>query len=241
MLGEAPQPVAGGDLAGRSPVVHDPQPQLGGVALEVHGDPPRVARVAHGVGDGLAHDAERGVVDGRGQGAGAPAHLHADAGEPRDPGDLVEALQARRLRALRLAQHVEGGAQLGQRGPARLLDLEQRGDGLLRAPVGDVGADAGLHRDHREAVRDDVVHVAGEAQPLLLDAPPRLLLGALAGLGLPAAQPADRDADRHRDDDPHEAVAVGRRDDLLAERDDALQPEPHHEQQRRRSRPTGAS
>jgi hypothetical protein len=44
-----------------------------------------------------------------------------------------------------------------------------------------VGGDAGLHVDRGQRVRDDVVQVAGDPQPLLLGAALRLLLACALG------------------------------------------------------------
>ena len=49
---------------------------------------------------------------------------------------------------------------------APLIAIE-RGRGLVRVGGGDVRARAGLDVDGRQAVGDDVVEVAGDAQPLL--------------------------------------------------------------------------
>ena len=54
---------------------------------------------------------------------------------------------------------------------------------------GDVRARARLDVDRSEAVRDDVVQVAGDAQPLLGHEPARLLLAGLLQVPGPLLEP----------------------------------------------------
>ena len=65
------------------------------------------------------------------------------------------------------AQDVEDRAQLFERVLARVLDRAQRGTGLLRQLVAEVERDAGLHVDERDVVRDDIVEVTRDPEPLV--------------------------------------------------------------------------
>ena len=104
--------------------------------------------------------------------------------------EVVELAQPRRrphrgrLVVLGRAQGPQRGAQVVEGLAAELLDVLQRPAGLLRVAVEQVRADPGLDVDRDHRVRDDVVDVAGDPQPLLADPAQRLLLaGALGGLG----------------------------------------------------------
>ena len=57
----------------------------------------------------------------------------------------------------------------------------ERGSALARVAVEQVGCDARLHVDRGQCVRDDVVQVTGDPQPLLLGPSLRLLLAASLG------------------------------------------------------------
>ena len=76
-----------------------------------------------------------------------------------------------RVGVVGLPQHVEDGAQLPQPLLAGGLDRLQGFGGRLRAGGQDVGGHPGLHVDGGHGVGDDVVQFAGDAQPLLVDAP----------------------------------------------------------------------
>ena len=111
----------------------------------------------------------------------------------------------RRLGVAR-AQHAERRTQVGQRLAADLLDVAEGLARLLRVGVLHVGGDAGLDVDGDQRVGDHVVQVAGDAQPLLVDAAPGLLLaGPLGGLGpldqgvLVGAAVVHRGAERERE------------------------------------------
>ena len=74
------------------------------------------------------------------------------------------------------AQHAEHAADLGQRRAARVRDGFERLLRLGRIGVDHVRADAGLHRDDAHRVRDHVVQLLGDVQPLVGDGPLRLFV-----------------------------------------------------------------
>ena len=81
--------------------------------------------------------------------------------------------------ALGIAEHPDRGPQLGQRVLAGPPDRLER-VGQLRVGLGplvqQVPGHPGLHGDHRQAVADHVVHVAGDPQPLLVGVAAAVLL-----------------------------------------------------------------
>ena len=80
------------------------------------------------------------------------------------------------------AQDAEDGLDVGEAVVADRLDRGECLAGLLGALLDDVQTDAGLHADGGHGVPEDVVQLAGDAQPFLDREPARPLL---AGLGLP--------------------------------------------------------
>ena len=97
--------------------------------------------------------------------------------------------------------------------PLTFLMSCERPAGLLGVAVEQVRADAGLHVDRDHRVRDHVVHVAGDPQPLLADPAQRLLLaGALGRLGpldqrgVGGAALADRRAEQQGRGDEREVL-----------------------------------
>jgi hypothetical protein len=102
--------------------------------------------------------------------------------------ELVQPLQPRRGRA---AQDAERGPDLGGRVPRPLADGPQRRPRLLRIGGQDVAGDAGLDVDDGDRVGEDVVQLAGDPQPLLLDPALRFPLCALAALGAQGAAATD--------------------------------------------------
>ena len=94
-------------------------------------------------------------------------HLAARGAERSD--EIGEPLEsgARGQPEIRIAEDLQSAAQLVERLLARLLDRGQRIGNLLWPAIQDVQGDPGLKIDHRQAVSDHVVHLAGHAQPLL--------------------------------------------------------------------------
>jgi hypothetical protein len=90
-----------------------------------------------------------------------------------------------RFVAVVLAEHAEQPPQLLKGRPAGGLDGRKRLAGLLRLGLGDVGADARLHRDHAHAVGDHVVQLAGEPEALIGDRAASQVLAGLFELGRP--------------------------------------------------------
>ena len=101
--------------------------------------------------------------------------------------------------AVAVAQHAEQPAHLGERAAGRGGDGVERGTGLV-GPVGEhVGADTGLHGDHRHRVGDDVVQFLGDPQALLGEHAGRALaldVGPLLGLAEPWLSSVSRRARR---------------------------------------------
>ena len=173
------------------------------------GDPdgrPGVAGVPDDVRQALLHDPERRLVHRGGQRLAArrARGRRRSAGRPRAAPPTRSSSRSRpggrrpRL-ARRVPEHPQRRPQLGQRVPARAPDrLERRAhlrrDRLPGRPllVEHVQRDAGLHGHHRQAVADDVVHLAGDPQPLLVRRPAAVLL-AVAVHGLAAAPAQQRD------------------------------------------------
>ena len=161
------------------------------------------------VGERLLHDAVGRQLD-----AGVDAHARSlDVERHRHAGVAHVVDEARQVGepgrrcvvalAVAVAQHAEQAAHLGERAAGGGRDGLERGTGLV-GPVGEhVGADAGLHGDHRHRVGDDVVQLLGDPQPLLGEHAGRALaldVGPLLGLADPglerlAAGP-QRDPDR---------------------------------------------
>jgi hypothetical protein len=153
----------------------------------------RGAGVLERVGQRLLDDPVRREVDAGGHGPSLAEHAHLD----RQPGrarafDQGVELGQRRLRrkrarlALAAVQQAEQAAHLDQRGAARVLDLRGGLRGAVGIAVDDPPRAAGLDDHHRDAVRDDVVHLARDPPALLGHRPLRVglvrLLGADRGL-----------------------------------------------------------
>ena len=73
------------------------------------------------------------------------------------------------LREARLAVAADRLADLGQRPPGRRLDVAHLRRGPRRVALGQPARQLALQRDQRQGVAEQVVQVAGEAQPLLGD------------------------------------------------------------------------
>jgi hypothetical protein len=87
---------------------------------------------------------------------------------------------ARRVRVRVLPQDTEESAHLGQRRPRGVADGEQLAGAVGgHARRGEPGG-LGLHCDHRDVVRHDVVELAGDAGPLTAS----LVLEERSGHGL---------------------------------------------------------
>lgn len=133
--------------------------------------------MADGVGDGLPdHPAQQGRGLRRQRGPGlAYDGLDAGGGE-RTPGPVQLGGQAR------LAVASDGLPDLGERLPAHRLDVTYLLQGRVHVPGRDPAGGLGLHDDHREGVAEQVVQVAGEAQPLLVHGGPGQFLPGVAEL-----------------------------------------------------------
>src|SRR5262249_38900582 len=93
-------------------------------------------------------------------------------------GDTIETGRRleRELGAVRFSEHAEDSAQLVERVVTRRLDRRQRAARATGLAIGEVGGDPGLHVDRGQRVRDHVMHLPRNPQPLLLGAPLCLLL-----------------------------------------------------------------
>ena len=186
------------------------------------------------VGQCLLHDPERRLVDG-GRDVPAvpgPGQVHPDA---RSRGGGHQALQvgqagggrelelpcrAGRLALVRpaagrggtglagavLAEHAEQPLHVAERLPGDVLDVAKGGTCLGRVAVEDVLAEAGLHRDHRHAVRHHVVQFPGDPEPFLGHRGRGHLLAHPSGVGA-ALLHAEAD---HPGDDQDQRHAGGR-------------------------------
>ncbi|WP_243740505.1 hypothetical protein [Streptomyces sp. 8K308] len=172
----------------------------------------------NGVGQRLLHDpvgrrADHGRdvpladVDGQRHRGARRLGRHGQVGQPADAGRRAAALRAV------AAQHPQRGAQFGACLAAGLGDAVQLpGQCGPVEPTGvggeEVGGDGGADADQRDAVRQQIVQVAGDAQPLLRDAARGLLLsGALGPFGafahrreVLAVQPERLAEDEHGED-----------------------------------------
>ena len=88
-----------------------------------------------------------------------------------------------------LGQHAEELAQLAERLPAGAGDCAERLRGSLGGPHGGVPAAVGEADDHRQVVRDDVVHLAGDAGTLGRRRELRLRVAFSLGPAGPLLQP----------------------------------------------------
>ncbi len=161
--------------------------------------------MAQDVGQRLLHDAIGGGADRRGHALLGAVEVDVDAhpGRAQRRGELGHPGQhARRLHGrggVLVAQQAEGGAQVVERRARDALDLGQRGLGLARALVQDVGGDAGLDVDGDHRVGHDVVDLPGDAQALVGEAALGLVAGAALALGLALRpRPARCAATAHR-------------------------------------------
>ena len=149
----------------------------------------------------LLHHAQHGQLQGARQlvQLGQRA-LHREPGRVQAGLELVEAgrqvhdgVPLRRLRvAGGAAQRGEHAAQVHEGLPGGLLDGLLRGGPLLRVLLG--GQHGGLHRDHGEPVRDDVVQLRRDPLPLGLRGAGGGLLGPAQGrLAVPGPMPGPAD------------------------------------------------
>ena len=195
--------------------------------------PPRVhahlgvaAGVLERVGQRLLHDAVGGEVDAGRQ----LARLAVDVQLDRQPGragalDQRAELVQRRLRRERgglLAgvQHAEQVAHLAQRLAAGALDQRRGLDRALRVAGEDAPRAAGLDDHHRDAVGDDVVHLARDPAALVGDRARgvglALLVRDLRGLVQLGGQLGARAHDAPGQ--PHQHAEDGREDDVARSR-----------------------
>ena len=94
--------------------------------------------------------------------------------------ELGEMRRGRERRVGAVAQQVEGGAQLAQGVVARMLDGREGRARLVGMLVEEVQRDARLHVDEGDVVREHVVQLLRELQPLLA----RLALARFLGEAL---------------------------------------------------------
>jgi hypothetical protein len=192
--------------------------------------------VAADVGERLLHDAVGGQLDAGIQRGDAPADDQARARSRRvarlvDQGEELLETGLRRPRRLRsgvLAQHAEQPAHLRERRARGVADGQQALGALRRHPGCRDTRRLGLHRDHRDVVRDDVVQLTRDPGPLAARGQlEQRALDRLA-LGGAGARPARL---RVRDDDP--GGERGR------DAGDGRQPERQHGERRRRRQSGG--
>jgi hypothetical protein len=107
----------------------------------------------------------------------ARARPHAGAlDRAHEGGQVVEARLRRRVGGgVLAAQHAEQLPHLGHRGASGCRDLAELGRRRVAQPIEAVRRTRRLHVDDRQAVRDDVVQLAGDAVPLLDEHAPLLL------------------------------------------------------------------
>ena len=93
-------------------------------------------------------------------------HRHGQPGGLRTRDQAVQLAQAAAVAVLLAAQHAERGAQFPGGVRARLLDGQQRRRHVLTALSCQVHRHSGLNADHGDAVRQGIVQLTGDPQPL---------------------------------------------------------------------------
>jgi hypothetical protein len=114
------------------------------------------------------------------------------------------------LAAVRPPEHSQRATQLVKSRPARPPYRLQRRPGLLRPLVRHVQRHTRLHRDHRQALPDHIVHLRSDLQPLLVH-PPMLILRAYPQVTRPS-RPHYCAHDPHDADEQYEADRRRRHD-----------------------------
>jgi hypothetical protein len=196
-------------------LVVDRQRDDGSVVSRGDVDAARSGRVAQDVGQRFLHDAVGGEAHAaprNRRAVVAPGHGEPRFAELGDEGSdaVCPGLWGELRGVARSAEHAEEAPHLGERLSAGLGDATHRVGGQIGCGLGLSGR-ALAEGDHDgQTVRDDVVHLAGDASALLADSETGALV-ALAGEVrgtiderlLVAAAPADRDADEGRDREHH--------------------------------------
>ncbi len=201
--------------------------------------------------------ARAGAAAGRLRRAGlarpGSAGVRGDAGV-RGGRVLGQSRVGRRDVPVRLAEHAQHPLHLAQRLTAHRLDRAQRGPGLGGLAVEHVLAEAGLHGDHRHAVRHDVVQFPGDPEPFpgdrvggrpvpqVRDVGPPLLHQVPdhpedgedqpGGGRVPGPQPVEVQHHALRDQQAQRAGQAGQRDPPAAGGRDQVQ---HHRQRQERA------
>jgi hypothetical protein len=146
------------------------------------------------VGQRLLDDPVGGAIRGwrERDGAALDPAVDGEAGSAQHCEELVEGVQpgrgdlGRGRRVTWLAQQADGVPQLLQGLAARRLHVAEGLAGRRGIAVDRPARDVGLHADQCEVVAHAIVQVAGDAQALLGDPPPRVLLALKLGpLGAP--------------------------------------------------------
>ena len=127
--------------------------------------------MAQHVGRRLLDDPVAGGLDRGGQvGDRRGPHRDRDPRLAQPVGERLEVGQrgggGERRAARRIAQHVQGAAQVAERVATGLLDRAQRGMGLGGVAIDQVRSDAGLHVDRGHRVSDGVMDLVRDRQPL---------------------------------------------------------------------------
>src|SRR5690242_3777990 len=219
-LAHADEAETGTRRPGAVPVASASQPGSAAVVVNLDGESLRsvvqvhrragLAGVAADVGERFLHDPVGGLVCLGRKRPHRPGHghRHGEAGRPGARHQAVKLAEAAAVAVL-LAQHAERGAQFPDGVRARLLDRQQRGRDVLPALAGQVHRHPRLDLDHRDAVRQGIVQLAGDAQALLHGpAPGGLVLGphrlfrALLDLADVQLPHAERHAHDGRRDEP---------------------------------------
>ena len=102
---------------------------------------------------------------------------------------------------IRLPVAAHQAADLGEGGAGDLRDLPPVLHGPRILPLGQLGHQLGLHRDHREVAPGDVVQVPGEAQPLLGHGQSGLRLAGDVELAHHRGEPQRQAHHQHRRED----------------------------------------
>ena len=141
--------------------------------------------VLEGIGQGFLDDPVGGQLHAGIERPAGPLHrqLDREAGGADFLDEAADALQpghrlacgivlGRRVGCVgRVAQHAEHPAHVGQCLAARPVDGFECGTGPFRASIKRGQAGTGLDDDHADVVGDDVVQLAGDPFPFVLDGP----------------------------------------------------------------------
>jgi hypothetical protein len=195
----------------RGAVIGDGEPNGAVVIPDVHHDV-RGRGVFQHVRQRLLHDPVRRQIHARGQRSrlALDMQLGGQAGRARRPQKVVDVGQPRpgiERPVGRSAQHTEDPLQLGQRLPAGLLHNIERVPFLVLIRSQQPAHSAGVQGHDADAVRDDVVQLPGDFEPLLRHRRVRPLLRDLRA----EIAHRERAADRPGQQDQHRRIEqVGR-------------------------------